>query len=50
LRLRYEIEREFAPYIGVAWERGLGETAIRTRADGEDPERTSLVAGVAVFF
>lgn len=50
LRLRYEIEREVAPYIGVAWERGLGETAIRTRADGEDPERTSFVAGITVFF
>lgn len=50
LRLRYEIEREVAPYIGVAWERGLGETAMRTRADGEDPERTSLVAGVSLFF
>lgn len=50
LRLRYEIEREVAPYIGVAWERGLGETAMRTRADGEDPERTSFVAGISVFF
>ncbi len=50
LRLRYEIEREFAPYVGVAWERGLGESAIRTRADGEEAERTSLVAGVSVFF
>lgn len=50
LRLRYEIKREFAPYVGVAWERKLGETAILTRAGGEDPERTSLVAGVAVFF
>jgi len=26
LRLRYEIKREFAPYIGVNWERTFGKT------------------------
>lgn len=50
LRLRYEIERKFAPYVGVAWERSLGETARRARAEGEDPERTSIVAGISMFF
>ena len=32
LRLRYEIVREFAPYVGVHWERKLGETARLARA------------------
>jgi copper resistance protein B len=26
LRLRYEIKREFAPYVGVSWERYFGQT------------------------
>ncbi len=26
LRLRYEGRREFAPYIGVSWERQFGDT------------------------
>jgi copper resistance protein B len=26
LKLRYEIKREFAPYVGVSWERHFGQT------------------------
>ena len=26
LRLRYEIKREIAPYVGVSWERYFGQT------------------------
>jgi copper resistance protein B len=26
LRLRYEIKREFAPYVGISWERHFGQT------------------------
>ncbi len=50
LRLRYEIRREVAPYVGVAWSRRLGETADLARASGEDPVRTELVAGLRVWF
>ena len=50
LRLRYEIKREFAPYIGVSWERAVGETADFARADGEDPASVSFVAGVRFWF
>jgi copper resistance protein B len=32
LRLRYEIRRTFAPYLGVAWERRLGGSARRREA------------------
>lgn len=49
-RLRYEIKREFAPYVGVSWERTVGETADFARADGEDPSSVSFVAGVRFWF
>ncbi|PQA85448.1 copper resistance protein B [Hyphococcus luteus] len=49
-RLRYEIKREFAPYIGVSWERALGDTADFARADGEDPGGVSFLAGVRIWF
>jgi copper resistance protein B len=50
LRLRYEITRQFAPYIGVSYEAKTGKTADYARADGEDPTTTSLVAGVRIWF
>lgn len=50
LRLRYEIRREFAPYIGVSWNRKLGETAVRARADNERREEFSLLAGLRFWF
>ena len=50
LRLRYEIRREFAPYIGVSWSRLLGDTADIARAGGEDVEETAVVAGVRFWF
>lgn len=50
LRIRYEIRREFAPYIGVNWERKLGETADFARQAGEDPNVLSAVAGIRIWF
>lgn len=50
VRLRYEIEREFAPYLGVNWERKLGATSGLVRAAGEDPDILSFVAGVRLMF
>jgi len=50
LRLRYEIVREFAPYIGVAWERKVGRTADFAEAEGEDIDVLSFVAGVRFWF
>lgn len=50
LRLRYEIRRAIAPYIGVSWSRAVGETADFARAAGEDPERASLVVGLRAWF
>ena len=50
LRLRYEIVREFAPYVGVAYEAKLGDTADIIRADDEDPDGISFLAGVRAWF
>lgn len=50
LRLRYEIRREFAPYVGVTWSRKLGDTADLAEAADEDKERTAVVAGVRMWF
>lgn len=50
LRLRYEFAREFAPYVGVHWERKLGDTARYARADGEGASTASLVMGIRFWF
>ncbi|MFP5450008.1 MAG: copper resistance protein B, partial [Alphaproteobacteria bacterium] len=50
LRLRYEIRREFAPYVGVDWSRDLGGTASRTRAAGGETEHTAIVVGLRAWF
>lgn len=50
LRLRYEFQREFAPYIGVSWERKFGDTADYARADGENAETTSFVIGLRAWY
>lgn len=49
-RLRYEFAREFAPYVGVHWERKLGETARLARIDGENPSQFSAVVGLRMWF
>jgi copper resistance protein B len=46
LRLRYEIRRECAPYVGVAWLHSLGKTADLVREAGEDPSVVQFVAGI----
>ena len=50
LRLRYEIRKEFAPYVGVEWSRSLGDTADYAKARGEDPEDFRLVVGIKAWF
>jgi copper resistance protein B len=50
LRLRYEIKREFAPYIGVSYEAKTGRTATFARRDGENAHSTSLVLGIRTWF
>ena len=50
LRLRYEFGREFAPYVGVSYDRKLGDTARFARADRDRVQSTSLVAGIRFWF
>lgn len=50
LRLRYEIRREFAPYIGVEWSRRFGETADFARDEGIDAGDTRWVLGIRVWY
>lgn len=50
LRLRYEIRREFAPYIGVTWNRAYGNTADLVREEHGDVSEARLVAGIRLWF
>lgn len=50
LRLRYEIRREVAPYLGVVWQRKYFGTAAFAQAAGEHAGRTQAVAGVRLWF
>ena len=50
LRLRYDIRREFAPYVGVQYKRAFGDTRRYRRDAGEDPGGWSLLTGVRFWF
>ncbi len=50
LRLRYEIAREAAPYIGVEWQKSMGETGNIIEAAGGDDENTAFVLGIRAWF
>lgn len=50
LRLRYEIRREFAPYIGVNWTKKYGNSADFARNEGQDIDDTQFVIGIRAWF
>lgn len=50
LRLRYDIRREFAPYIGVQHSRAFGRARRYLRDEGEDADRWSVVTGIRFWF
>lgn len=50
LRLRYEIKREFAPYVGVQYERRIGDTADFAGAAGEDVGGWAFLVGLRSWF
>ncbi len=51
VRLSYDlIDRAFAPYIGVHYERVFGETADLAREDGEDAGEFFFVVGLRAMF
>ncbi|MDG2090809.1 MAG: copper resistance protein B [Gammaproteobacteria bacterium] len=50
LRLRYEIRREFAPYIGIEWSKKYGSSADFVRNSGAEVSDTKIVAGLRLWF
>lgn len=50
LRLRYEFHRQFAPYVGVTWERRFFGTADFARAAGEDVGTARVALGLRSWF
>jgi len=50
LRLRYEVNRHVAPYVGIHWSKKFGGTADYARADGGDDEEAHFVAGIRAWF
>jgi len=50
VRMRYEIVRQFAPYIGVSWNRSYGNTSDYARAEGADIDEARFVAGIRMWF
>ena len=50
LRLRYEVRREFAPYVGLVWHREFGGTADFSREAGQDVGGWRLAAGFRTWF
>jgi len=49
-RLRYEVRRKFAPYVGTAWARRIGDTADLARDVGRSVSDFSVVGGVRIWF
>lgn len=50
LRLRYEITRQFAPYIGLTYLGQYGATARYVRDAGGEPQQLRFTAGVRLWF
>jgi copper resistance protein B len=50
LRLRYEIRREIAPYLGLVWDHLYGDTADFASLQGRERNEVQLVAGLRVWF
>lgn len=50
LRLRYELKRKFAPYIGISWTRLLGDTADFARDEGSEVDNLAFVTGIRMWF
>jgi copper resistance protein B len=50
LRLRYEISRKFAPYIGVAYEKNFGRTESLAASAGEKTDPLRFLVGVRSWF
>ncbi len=50
LRMRYEVTREIAPYVGVSFGRKFGRTASYASEEGESRSERAILAGVRIWF
>lgn len=50
LRVKYEITRQFVPYVGVEWSSKFSKTADYARAAGESRQETRFVTGLSFRF
>jgi copper resistance protein B len=50
LRLRYEIRRELAPYLGVTWDRKFGETRDIATTSGKGGSSARVAFGMRAWF
>ena len=50
LRLRYEISRKFAPYIGLSYEKDFGQTHRLAAAAGEKTDSVRVAIGLRAWF
>ena len=50
LRLRYEVSRQFAPYVGISWTRKFGQTAEFAREEGKSTDNLAVVGGIRLLF
>lgn len=50
LRLRYEVKREFAPYVGVSWSHLYGNTADMAAREGEKDNEVRFLLGARMWF
>ncbi len=50
VRLRYEIKREFAPYIGVEWQQRFGRSKDLIQASGGDPSKAFAIIGLRAWY
>lgn len=49
-RLRYEVKREVAPYIGVEWNSALGDTASIRTQNGQEIDSVSAIIGLRMWY
>ncbi len=49
-RLRYEIKREVAPYVGIRWSTMTGGSRNLARQEGEPRDTTGFLAGIRIWF
>jgi len=50
LRMRYEIKRQFAPYLGVEWQGKFGGTRDNAKLAGNSGDQTAFLIGIRSWY